>query len=210
MINSSEEFNDWCRAATQYKIYGVRISIDYTRVPESGDSLARLLMSVQTDKCNVVQPAIERNVMNLDMSKGGVKNFNFNFNRGNTNVENLGWKDTTDYYGAICILKVDGQDLSFLKDTSLSNVLLGTIKFTIMAKVRLRDYISGSAKLDGRVLFRKKLDLYEQKDGKILDKQGNKYEIKAPLKKIEEKEESGSEYEGDEEFIKELDGSKQV
>jgi hypothetical protein len=204
MINSSEEFNDWCRAATQYKIYGIRISIDYTRVPESGDSLARLLMSVQTDKCNVVQPAIERNVMNLDMSKGGVKNFNFNFNNRNTDVSNLGWLDTADYYGAVCILKIDGQDLSFLKDTSPSNVLLGTIKFSIMAKVRLRDYISGSAKqISGNVLYRKKIQLYQQKDGKIVDKQGKEYEVKVPPTD-KNAEDSGSEYEGDEEFVEDL------
>jgi hypothetical protein len=53
LINESEEFNEWCRCSSQYKIYGIRISIDYARIPEAGDTLARLLMSVRTDKADV-------------------------------------------------------------------------------------------------------------------------------------------------------------
>lgn len=219
LINNSDEFNDWCTAATQYKVYGVRFSFDYTRVPESGDAMARLLMSVQTDKCNVVEPDIERNVMNLDMSRNGVKNFNFNMNRRNTNVDNLGWTDTSDYYSARCILRVVGQDLTFLKDTTQLQVFLGTIKISIMTKVRLRDYISNNAKLKPEVLYRKKMTIYITAGG-IVDQDNNKLKLeslekqdvkrgndKGKEEKIEEDEED-SEYEGDEEFLTSLQSSE--
>lgn len=219
LINNSSEFNDWCTAATQYKVYGVRFSFDYTRVPEAGDAMARLLMSVQTDKCNVIEPDIERNVMNLDMSRNGVKNFNFNLNNRNTEVDNLGWHDTADYFGARCILRVVGQDLTFLKDTSQLQVFLGTIKISIMAKVRLRDYISNSAKQKPDVLYRKKMTIYLTAGG-IVDENGEKLKLELTKhqedkkdegqdeeeeKKEAKDEDENSQYDGDEEFITNLE-----
>jgi hypothetical protein len=217
LINESEEFNEWCQCSNQYKIYGIRITIDYSRVPESGDTLARLLMSVRTDKADVQDPKIERNVMNLDMSTTGVKNFNFNLNNRNTNVEHLGWTDTQDYYSAVVLLKLEGQDITLLKDTEPSTVVLGTIKFSFMAKCRLRDYIPGNGS-KRPVLRRKKITLYEvasdtHKDevltlsklesqfGKIrigVEKEEKKKEEKEEIKEDEEE----SEYDDEEEQIK--------
>jgi hypothetical protein len=182
LINESEEFNEWCGCSNQFKIYGIRISVDYARVPEAGDTLSRLLFTVKTDKCDVLEAKIERNVMNLDMSATGVKNFNFNFNSRNTEVTHLGWTDSSEYYAGICQLKIEGQDITMLKDTTPDTVLLGTVKFSIMAKCRLRDYIPGNAKTT--MVKKKKLELYQTSSG-ILDKEGHKYELK-PVKEEED------------------------
>jgi hypothetical protein len=209
LINESEEFNEWCRCSSQYKIYGIRISIDYARIPEAGDTLARLLMSVRTDKADVQDAKIERNVMNLDMSMTGVKNFNFNLNNRNTYVEHLGWTDTQDLFGAVLQLKIEGQDITMLKDTEPSSVLLGTVKISIMAKCRLRDYIPGNNN-KRPVLRRMKLQIYqsplglESQHGKInVDvNKLNKDEQSKDIGTNTEDLESDSEYGDEEEQVK--------
>jgi hypothetical protein len=190
ILNESEEYNEWCQCASQYKVYGVRITIDYARVPEAGDTLSRLLLSVKADKADVQDSKIERNVMNLDMSATGVKNFNFNLNRKNTEVAHLGWTDTTEYYSAVLQMKIEGQDITMLKDTTPDAVFLGTIKISFMTKLRLRDYIPGNNK-STPLLRKKKVELYEL-NGDLVGSNGKKYReiIEEVDAKLEEDKES--------------------
>jgi hypothetical protein len=105
-------------------------------------------------------------------------------------------------------LKIEGQDITMLKDTEPSSVLLGTVKISIMAKCRLRDYIPGNNKHP--VLRRMKLQLYksplglESQHGKISvdDIKRNMKEDSKDIETQTENLDSDSEYGDEEEQIK--------
>jgi hypothetical protein len=141
ILNQSDEFKNKLMNSSQYWVKNVMCSFDYTRIPSAGDNLPKLLMFPTMDKISVEDPKIETNVMKLDMSHNGVKNFNFIINNKNTNVLNTGWQDSHYIWNGNCKLNVESQGTINITDESetLQVVVLGVLKITITVLVRLQD-----------------------------------------------------------------------
>lgn len=137
-LNSSTEFLDFLKRVSQYKVLGVNVMLQNSRVPKAGEVPSRLLFYASTDKIQVDNPKVDRNVMRLNMNTVGTKNFNFKLNKGNTNDLNLGWQDSSEYYNGAIQLRVSSEDDSYFDDEE-TNIMIGTVKVTITVLGRLQD-----------------------------------------------------------------------
>jgi hypothetical protein len=204
MLNNSQEFKDRLRTTSQYKVLGVRICIMNNRIPSAKDRLSKLLAYVSTTKFSVLDPKIQNNVMQLNMNTIGTKNYNFNLNNSNIGKDFTGWFDGEDLYTGNVYLHVAGMDENYLNEQNETTVILGTVKVTFSVLTRIQDYLRNQAPT-------KKLTLEEKIDG--LTKQLNLLKLeKQNLEKQEDKkedtiqqdEQSGSEYEGDDDLLESL------
>jgi hypothetical protein len=198
MLNNSDEFVNRLKTTSQYLINKVNISISYNRTPSAGDLMPKLLLYVSTTKITVYEPKIQNNVMRLNMNQLGTKNFNFKLNKQVITDEFVGWQNGSDLYGGNIFLHVVAEDKMFL-DTSETTVVLGTVKVTFSIKTRIQDFIRNQ-----RATLKKTKD----EEIKELKERIRVLESKLSAEKQEE-EDSGSEYEGDEEFIRELAGDNE-
>jgi hypothetical protein len=196
MLNNSTEFKDRLRTTSQYRVIGVRICIMNNRIPEAKDRLSKLLAYVNTTKVGVLDPKTQNNVMELNMNTIGTKNFNFNLNNSNIGKDYTGWFDGEDLYTGNVYLHVAGQDINYLNEKQETQVVLGTVKITFSVLTRIQDKLRNNDPT-------KKIS-NEEKIKELEDKI-NKMEIKEEDKKVQQDvEDSGSEYEGDNEIISAL------
>jgi hypothetical protein len=194
MLNNSQEFKDRLRTTSQYKVLGVRICIMNNRIPEAKDRLSKLLAYVNTTKVGVIDPKTQNNVMELNMNTIGTKNFNFNLNNSNIGKDFTGWFDGEDLYTGNVYLHVAGQDDNYLNEQNETTVILGTVKVTFSVLTRIQDKLRNAEP---------SLKISNEDKIKQLEEQINK--LKLTSREVEQDEEdSGSEYEGDEEFISDL------
>jgi hypothetical protein len=194
MLNNSSEFKDRLRTTSQYKVLGVRICIMNNRIPEVKDRLSKLLAYVNTTKVGVIDPKTQNNVMELNMNTIGTKNFNFNLNNSNIGKDFTGWFDGEDLYTGNVYLHVAGQDDNYLNEQNETTVILGTVKVTFSVLTRIQDKLRNAEP---------SLKISNEDKIKQLEEQINK--LKLTSREVEQDEEdSGSEYEGDEEFISDL------
>jgi hypothetical protein len=146
LLNDSNEFKNKLKLSSQYKVVNVLMSFDYTRVPSAKDVLPRLLLYPTMDKIDIQDPRREKNVMNISMSKMGVKNFNFNINKRNTKIENLTWQDAIHLWNGTLLLNIDQQDdVKIDVDEGVYSVNLGTFKITFTIKIRSQDVMKSDA-----------------------------------------------------------------
>lgn len=89
LVNSTE-FNNWRLVSYKYKPLGVNISIDYNTSVPVQIGLNKLILSIETSLLSGEYPNVNATSMQLNMSRMGVKNFNFRFNSGNMNKEDIG------------------------------------------------------------------------------------------------------------------------
>jgi hypothetical protein len=149
-LETSPELTEWRGVTLSWKPTTVCTSINYTRVPQSNDKLAKLVLWYETDKTlDISNPLLERTSMILDMSKTGTKNFNFRLNRRNTKVENLQWITANSSFLGDILLNITAQDASYLNDQSVQEQLLGTFKTSISLRLILKDTSSNMAKAFG-------------------------------------------------------------
>jgi hypothetical protein len=140
MLNWSNEFTDRLKTSSQYLLKGIRINISYNRVPNAGDRLSKLLLSINTSKVQVQDPKIQNNVMSLNMNALGTKNFNFNINTQNMPKDFVGWQEAENLYSGTIYLHLDSQDLNYL-NTDETTMILGTVKITFSILTRIQDYM---------------------------------------------------------------------
>jgi hypothetical protein len=89
LVNSIE-FNNWRLVSYKFKPLGVNISIDYNTSVPVQIGLNKLILSIETSLLSGSYPNVNATSMQLNMSRMGVKNFNFRFNSGNMNKEDIG------------------------------------------------------------------------------------------------------------------------
>lgn len=185
VMNSSNEFKQKLQGSSQYLVKNVLVSLNYSRIPEAGESFCKLLFNVKMDKIITEDPLIERSTMALDMSRNGTKNFNFTINRRNTDVLNTGWQDSHYLWSGNCELQVNQQGKITVNDPNNDKleINLGVIKITITVLVRLQDSTNSMP----------------TKKVKLEQLQEELFTLKAMVKKLEkEKEEILEEKEVDE------------
>lgn len=186
-MNQSEEFINKMKNSSQFLVKNFLISTDYTRIPSAGDNLPKLLLFALMDKIQVEDPKVEPNVMKIDMSRNGVKNFNFVINRRNTNVLNTGWQDSHYIWNGNCKLYVDKQGPIHITDDTgeLAFVALGVMKVTITVLFRLQDSTNAApSKLMTQKELNDKILKLEEENKKLKDKIDKEEEKRVELKKV--------------------------
>jgi hypothetical protein len=113
-LNEDQEFINAVKNSSQYKVMGVSLMLQNNRIPQTGDVYSRLLLSATTDKVSVNDLTKDNNVMKLNMSTLGTKNFNFRFNIANTNPENLAWQSSENLWNGTAQVRIQGEGLSNL------------------------------------------------------------------------------------------------
>jgi hypothetical protein len=142
LLNNSEEFRDRLRTSSQYLVTNVMITLSLDRIPEAGDRLSKLLLSINTSKVGVDNPLVQSNVMILPMNTIGTKNFNFHIQRGSVLPENgRGWLESSYLFIPAIYLKLSAQDSNYLAEDQETTVVLGTFKITFTVKTRVQDYM---------------------------------------------------------------------
>jgi hypothetical protein len=195
MLNNSVEFKNRLRTTSQYKVLGVRICIMNNRIPSAKDRLSKLLAYVNTTKVGVFDPKIQSNVMSLNMNTVGTKNYNFNLNNANIGKDFTGWFDGEDLYTGNVYLHVAGLDENYLNEQEQTTVILGTVKITFSVLTRIQDYLRNQEPT-------KKMSNEEKI--KELENEIQRLKVSNSKAEIEQDDDEGSEYEGDEEFINSL------
>jgi hypothetical protein len=143
-LNHAQEFLDWRKASLQYMVKSVSMSIDYYRVPKAGERVPKLFLWTNTDRVTVINPQYEPNVMVLDMSSLGVKNYNTRVSRATTTPDQVGWQLSSDDWLGKWEIHISAQDLAQLDRTNFeTQYTLGTFKVSILVLFRLQDSIIG-------------------------------------------------------------------
>jgi hypothetical protein len=201
MLNNSTEFTNRLKTTSQYKLLGIRICVMNNRIPEAKDTLSKLLLYVNTSKVSVNDPKIQNNVMQLNMNTIGTKNFNFNVNTTNMGKDFIGWLNGDTLYPGNIYIHVDSMDKNVMADTTQTTIMLGTIKVTFNILTRIQDYTRNLTPTRKETV-QQNIDRLEHElsKAKLLKSQP----LETPK---EEPDDSGSEYEGDEEFIESLKGA---
>jgi hypothetical protein len=146
-MNEDQEFINAVKNSSQYKVVGVSLMLQNNRIPQAGDLYARLLLSAVTDKVSVNDLTKDNNVMKLNMSTLGTKNFNFRFNIANTNPENLAWQSSENLWNGIAQVRIQGESLSNLAGGSdlPVTVKIGSFKVTVHVLLRTQDTENSSS-----------------------------------------------------------------
>jgi hypothetical protein len=140
-LNEDQEFINAVKNSSQYKVIGVSLMLQNNRIPQAGDLYSRLLLSAITDKVSVNDMTKDNNVMKLNMSTLGTKNFNFRFNIANTNPENLAWQSSENLWNGTAQVRIQGESLSNLAGGSdlPVTVKIGSFKVTVHLLLRTQD-----------------------------------------------------------------------
>lgn len=153
-LNLAPEFTQWRNVSLKYRVLSTSFSFNYTRVPESNDKLAKMLLWLDTDLAEVKAPLLEPTVMKLDMSKVGTKNYGVLINYRNTKPENVDWQNSNEDWKGMCILNIGSQDTPYL-NTEINVQLLGTFKISMNILLILKDlaWSSGNTQLLSKTRF---------------------------------------------------------
>jgi hypothetical protein len=140
-LNEDEEFINAVKNSSQYKIMGVSLMLQNNRIPQAGDLYSRMLLSATTDKVSVNDLTKDNNVMKLNMSTLGTKNFNFRFNIANTTPEHLAWQSSESLWEGVAQIRIQGESLSNLAGGSdlPVTVKIGSFKVTVHILLRTQD-----------------------------------------------------------------------
>jgi hypothetical protein len=90
-LNDNDEFLQLRKQALQYKVKNICVSINYNRIPKAGERWNKLMITPETDLIEQDDPLLNKNTMQLDMTKNGTKNYNFLITKMNTEYDNQGW-----------------------------------------------------------------------------------------------------------------------
>jgi Sec-independent protein translocase protein TatA len=149
-LNTSTEFNTWRELAMQYKVKGINTTINYNYHANSGDYVPRLLLMYNTDVVRSEDLKFESNVMNLDLSKVGTKNYNIFLNNKNMFKSSIEWQLASQTYPSYVHLKIGQQDTTYLTG-DIQFAILGTVKITINVLFRLNDLPSAISKANMKI-----------------------------------------------------------
>jgi hypothetical protein len=139
-LNNCDEFNKNRMKSNQYCIRNVSLSIDYNRVPASGETIPKLMLWTNTDRVTTTDSLFESNVMKLAMNQNGVKNYNTRLDIRNTLPENLGWQSSEFTFPAKWQIIVDSQDVAFLsRPQQEMYFIFGTWKLSVNVLFRIID-----------------------------------------------------------------------
>jgi hypothetical protein len=167
-MNEDQEFINALKNSSQYKVVGVSLMLQNNRIPQAGDLYSRLLLSAITDKVSVNDMTKDNNVMKLNMSTLGTKNFNFRFNIANTNPENLAWQSSENLWNGTAQVRIQGESLSNLSggnDLPVT-VKIGSFKVTVHILLRTQD-TQNSTSPTMRVNVRDEIDKLKTKLNKL-------------------------------------------
>jgi hypothetical protein len=136
-LNYLTEHQNWLAMSYKYKWLGVNISFDYNTPVPVQTTLNKLICNVQTPLTDIENPIINKNSMQLNMSRMGVKNFNFRLNRGNLTTEDLAPLKSTEQIPFSISLNLTSQLSNVNKSQEV--LRLGTIKLSFVVAYWLRD-----------------------------------------------------------------------
>jgi hypothetical protein len=147
-LESKQEFQAWKNISRELKITACGLTIDYNRIPQSGEQFPELMLSLETDKKEVDSQTAQLNksTMKLDMTKNGKKVYNIRLNKNNSMEDNIDWQSTTTF-------NVPKMQMNFItnKNPVLDvgeqlTVNLGTAHWWVRVLFRVPDAYSSGAK----------------------------------------------------------------
>jgi hypothetical protein len=146
---TSNEMNFWRQNSYKYKMLGINISVDYNTPVPVQTTLNKLICKITTPMLSGDFPSLNGTSMQLNMSRMGVKNFNFRLNRGNMFLEDLGPFPTSETNLPSVLLTLSSQ----LENSNPTEGLirLGTVKISYLMAFWLLDR-DGSNNKQGEVL----------------------------------------------------------
>jgi hypothetical protein len=147
-LRNSSEFLTATLLCYKYKVTGVRLSFDYSLVPPAGTTMTKLILNMETDLVAVDDPKINKNAMQLSMSRQGVKNFWFNINKGNTKEDNLDWIPSTEDPNMTLKLHISSQGDNVNPSGDL--LYLGLMKISFIINLMMADINNLSNRISQR------------------------------------------------------------
>jgi hypothetical protein len=130
LINSSEEFDVVRGLCSKYRVTGVRLSLDYSRVVPVDTNLDKLILTPETDLIKIEDPLINKASMKLSMDHPGVKNYFFNLNKGNMKEENIDWLESNVSYPGKIRIALSSQGENFIDRNDYYK--LGVLKVSVL------------------------------------------------------------------------------
>lgn len=132
-LNNNDEFLNLRKQALQYKVKNICVSINYDRVPKAGERWNKLMITPETDLIEDDDPLLNKNTMQLDMTKNGTKNYNFRITRKNTEYDNSGWIIGQAQFSGLIKLHFSELDMNIGDDeaTTFPKSVLGTIQVAV-------------------------------------------------------------------------------
>jgi hypothetical protein len=132
-LNDNDEFLQLRKQALQYKVKNICVSINYSRIPKAGERWNKLMITPETDLIEQDDPLLNKNTMQLDMTKNGTKNYNFRVTRRNTEADNAGWIIGQAQFSGMLQLHLDQLDTNVGDPdaTTLDKSTLGTIQISV-------------------------------------------------------------------------------
>jgi len=140
-INNNDEVTTWRVLCTKWRIIGIRITFNYSRIVPSGTLLNKLIITPTTDLINITDPKYNKNSMILDMSRPGTKNFNFNLNKSNMKEDNIDWLGRADDFNGLIKLTISEQGSNI--NTQDTTMALGVFKIAFICRFALEDVRTG-------------------------------------------------------------------
>jgi hypothetical protein len=147
-LESKQEFQAWKNISREVKFTACGVTIDYNRIPQSGEQFPELMLSLETDKKDVDPPTAQFNksTMKLDMTKNGKKVYNVRLNKTNSIEDNIDWQSTTTYNVPKMAMKVVTIQSPVLDVGEQLTVNLGTVHWWVRVLFKVPDAYSSGAK----------------------------------------------------------------
>jgi hypothetical protein len=147
-LESKQEFQAWKNIARELKITACGVTIDYNRIPQSGEQFPELMLSLETDKKEVdPQTApLNKSTMKLDMTKNGKKVYNVRLNKINSMEDNIDWQSTTTFNTPKMAMTIITNKNPVLDIGERLTVNLGTAHLWVRVLFRIPDAYSSGAK----------------------------------------------------------------
>jgi hypothetical protein len=142
---NNDEFTTYRLLCTKYKFIGVRISVNYSCLLPTNSVLGKLVLTPETDLIQITDPIINTNSMKLDMSRPGVKNFNFNLTKANTLEDHVDWYPSTQDWDGTLKVKISNQGDN--KNGNNDQTLIGSFKVSLIVKFAIQDVGTSVMKL---------------------------------------------------------------
>jgi hypothetical protein len=161
LINDSEEFDIVRGLCSKYRVTGVRLSLDYSRVVPVDTNLDKLILTPETDLIKIEDPLINKASMKLSMDHPGVKNYFFNLNKGNMKEENIDWLDSVNTYPGKVRITLSSQGENFIDRNGYYK--LGVLKVSVLVNYiqldrknlsnRLKKLLKDKIQLSGQTML---------------------------------------------------------
>jgi hypothetical protein len=177
-LNDSDEFLQLRKQALQYKVKNICVSINYSRIPKAGERWNKLMITPETDLIEQDDPLLNKNTMQLDMTKNGTKNYNFHITRMNTESDNQGWIIGQAQFSGILKLHLSqlDQNVGDPDASAFDKSVLGTVQISARVVYIHKDINQSDARERTRFT---KAEVYNYVNQKMLD------EIKEKTKETE-------------------------